>query len=119
MIRSPLMAIRAHCVDCSGESRAEVRRCQVIDCPLFPFRMGRNPNRQRPGGRKVADPVACGESLVGTGVPAPETAFAATSGLPPTAAGDEQTKRSPFTFSLHTTNDTGAAAATAAPVMEV
>jgi hypothetical protein len=47
MSLSPLKAIRAHCVDCSGHLRAEVRRCPVANCPLFPFRMGRNPNRRR------------------------------------------------------------------------
>ena len=46
---TPVQAIRAKCIDCSGGSRAEVRRCLLRDCPLHPFRMGRNPNcRRRP-----------------------------------------------------------------------
>ena len=32
-------AIRLHCIDCSGGSLAEVRRCNIATCPLFPFRM--------------------------------------------------------------------------------
>jgi hypothetical protein len=51
---SPLRAIRAKCIDCSGGSRAEVRRCTVTDCSLYPYRMGKNPyhglsTRQRKG----------------------------------------------------------------------
>ena len=39
---SPIKAIRAHCVDCSGGSSSEARKCTVIDCPLWPLRMGVN-----------------------------------------------------------------------------
>lgn len=42
-ISSPLTAIRAKCVDCSGGSPAEVRRCPNVHCTLWPFRMGSNP----------------------------------------------------------------------------
>ena len=41
--QSPLKAIRQYCFECSGENRAEVRRCSSHDCPLKPFRTGRNP----------------------------------------------------------------------------
>ena len=41
-----LKAIREKCLDCSGGSRAEVKDCLVRSCPLFPFRMGRNPWRR-------------------------------------------------------------------------
>ena len=40
-----LKAIRAKCLDCMCDQQAEVRRCPCIECPLFPYRMGRNPNR--------------------------------------------------------------------------
>jgi hypothetical protein len=40
---TPIAAIRAHCIECSGGSRAEVRRCNLLKCPLWPMRMGRNP----------------------------------------------------------------------------
>jgi hypothetical protein len=46
-IPSPLRAIRAKCLDCSGGNKAEVRRCVVTQCALYPFRLGRNPNRRR------------------------------------------------------------------------
>jgi len=36
-------AIRDKCIDCSGGSAHEVRHCPVVDCPLWGFRMGRNP----------------------------------------------------------------------------
>jgi hypothetical protein len=46
-VPSPLRAIRAKCIDCSGGNMAEVRRCTVYRCAVYPFRMGRNPNRRR------------------------------------------------------------------------
>lgn len=38
--RSPLKAIRAKCIDCSGGNKAEVRLCPSKTCPLWPFRSG-------------------------------------------------------------------------------
>lgn len=40
---SPLRAIRAKCLDCSCYQISEVRLCQAINCPLWPFRAGRHP----------------------------------------------------------------------------
>lgn len=40
--RSATDAIRAHCIDCSGDNRAEADRCTVTSCNLWPFRFGRN-----------------------------------------------------------------------------
>ena len=34
-------AIRAKCIDCMCGQLAEVRFCPSHDCPLYPFRMGR------------------------------------------------------------------------------
>ena len=45
-IKSPIKAIRAKCIDCSGGNKAEVRKCVIPECPLFPFRMGKNPFRK-------------------------------------------------------------------------
>ena len=45
--KNPLKAIRANCLDCSGNQAAEVRRCHLTDCPLWPFRMGKNPYHKR------------------------------------------------------------------------
>lgn len=36
-------AIREKCIDCSGGSPTEVRKCAVFKCALWPFRMGRSP----------------------------------------------------------------------------
>lgn len=46
-ITNPVKAIRAFCLECSNGSTAEVKDCPVFRCPLYPFRMGKNPYRQR------------------------------------------------------------------------
>lgn len=38
---SPMKAIRAKCLDCSGGSSNEVKMCPIKDCPLYPFRFGK------------------------------------------------------------------------------
>ena len=40
---SPLRALRRKCLDCRNESHQEVRLCTAVDCPSWPFRMGKNP----------------------------------------------------------------------------
>jgi hypothetical protein len=40
---SPLRAPRLKCLDCCNDSAQEVRLCTAVDCPSWPFRMGRNP----------------------------------------------------------------------------
>jgi len=49
---TPVRAIRAKCLDCSGDSAAEVRACELTACPLYPFRLGKNPNR---AGRELSE----------------------------------------------------------------
>lgn len=44
---TPMKAIRAHCRDCSGDSNAEIRECGIRTCPLWPFRLGKNPGVAR------------------------------------------------------------------------
>lgn len=34
-------AIRAKCLDCCCGHSAEVRKCTATDCPLWPYRMGK------------------------------------------------------------------------------
>ncbi len=46
-VQTPLKAIRAKCIDCCCGQRAEVRRCQLTACPLWPFRLGKNPRAAR------------------------------------------------------------------------
>jgi hypothetical protein len=65
---TPLKAIRLHCLDCSGGNRVEVRSCPIADCPLFAFRLGKNPSRARKA-PKVKQPRPHVESRVEPGVP--------------------------------------------------
>lgn len=40
---TPMRAIRQKCLDCCAGQVAEVRRCTVENCPLFPYRFGKRP----------------------------------------------------------------------------
>ena len=40
MTNTPLKAIKAKCIDCCGDEHP--RKCVCNDCPLFPFRLGKN-----------------------------------------------------------------------------
>lgn len=51
---SAIKTIRKHCVDCSGGSFAEVERCPVTSCILWPWRFGKDPRRT---GKRVASPA--------------------------------------------------------------
>ena len=42
---SPLRALRLKCLDCCNDFAQEVRFCTAVDCPNWPFRMGKNPWR--------------------------------------------------------------------------
>jgi hypothetical protein len=42
---TPLQAIRKKCLECSGGSPKEAANCIILDCDLYPFRLGMNPNR--------------------------------------------------------------------------
>jgi hypothetical protein len=60
-IKRPIVkAIREKCIDCSGGSPGEVRRCTVKQCALWPYRMGSNPFAQARG-RSFAEkiPAVC------------------------------------------------------------
>ena len=46
MEKSPLKAIRQHCLDCCCGSAYEVKNCTIHHCELYPFSMGHNPNRK-------------------------------------------------------------------------
>ena len=47
MNTSPIKAIREKCIDCMNGSRNEVKLCPSEDCPLYPFRFGKNPYSKR------------------------------------------------------------------------
>jgi len=50
-VLTPIKAIRAKCIDCSGGQLSEVRLCPVTTCALWPYRMGKRPKRE------VAEPL--------------------------------------------------------------
>lgn len=41
---TPIKSIRAKCLDCSNGSAHEVKLCPIARCPLYPYRLGKNPN---------------------------------------------------------------------------
>jgi hypothetical protein len=57
--RPLLKVIREKCIDCSGGSLAEVRRCPVIKCALWPYRAGTDPfaRPRGPGATEKNRPV--------------------------------------------------------------
>ncbi len=40
---TPIKSIRAKCLDCCCNQPSEVRLCPSVNCPLWPFRMGKRP----------------------------------------------------------------------------
>ena len=45
-VLTPIKAIRAKCVECSGGQHKEVRECRIPECSLYPYRMGKRPKRE-------------------------------------------------------------------------
>lgn len=47
-IKKPLLKIiREKCLDCCTGKHCEVRKCHITSCPLWPYRMGKNPFHNR------------------------------------------------------------------------
>lgn len=44
---TPMKAIRLKCLECSNGSSKEIKLCPMDDCPLYDFRLGKNPNIKR------------------------------------------------------------------------
>ena len=51
---TPVKAIRTKCLDCTAGQYKEIKECPCPDCPLYPFRLGKNPNRKGIGGKQVS-----------------------------------------------------------------
>ena len=51
--KTPMKAIKAKCLDCSGFLINEVKACPVNDCPLYPYRSGKNTMSKRRGNPKA------------------------------------------------------------------
>lgn len=45
-ITSVMKSVRAKCMQCSGTSY-EIKKCMCFSCALYPFRLGKNPYRQK------------------------------------------------------------------------
>ena len=45
--RPSLKVIRHRCIDCCAGSYGEVKKCEAIECPSWPYRTGKNPFRQK------------------------------------------------------------------------
>jgi len=41
---TPIKAIRKKCIDCCNGQYKEIRNCTVINCALYPYRIGRRPD---------------------------------------------------------------------------
>ncbi len=61
---TPIKAIRAKCLDCMGGSSKEVKLCNIPECSLFAYRLGKNPARARKGGDKQKNPLFAENSIV-------------------------------------------------------
>ncbi|HNR30172.1 MAG TPA: hypothetical protein PKI11_04735 [Candidatus Hydrogenedentes bacterium] len=55
----PMKAMRAKCIDCCGGQPAEVTRCAITDCPLWPYRAGRRPKRAADPGKVLVKASLC------------------------------------------------------------
>jgi hypothetical protein len=56
-------AIRKNCVECCCGNAAEVRRCHMTGCPMWPFRMGTDPYRAKQSEAQRAHSAARGRAL--------------------------------------------------------
>ena len=45
VIATPLQSIRKHCLTCCGGCPGGVRKCELRDCWLWPYRLGKRPAR--------------------------------------------------------------------------
>lgn len=46
-VTNPAKVIRLKCLDCCCGQINEVKLCPAKDCPLYPFRFGKNPYRKK------------------------------------------------------------------------
>jgi len=51
---TPVKAIRKFCIQCAGSQKAP-RKCTNEICPLFDFRLGKNPGRAGIGGKRKSE----------------------------------------------------------------
>ena len=44
LYETPIKAMRQKCLDCSCYQPKEVRECTILNCALYPYRMGKRPD---------------------------------------------------------------------------
>lgn len=49
---TPVKAIRLFCKECLGSARA-VLKCESLECTLYPYKSGKQPERAGIGGKKT------------------------------------------------------------------
>lgn len=47
--RIPVKVFRAFCLQCMGGDRELVKECETVNCPVHPYRMGKNPAKKGQG----------------------------------------------------------------------
>lgn len=60
---SPYKIMRLKCLECCCDSKEEVKLCTSEDCPLHPYRFGKNPNSNRVRTLSDEERKAIGERL--------------------------------------------------------
>ena len=80
---SPLRALSIKCLDCCNGSAREVRLCTAVDCPSWPFRMGRNPWRPPMSAEVRTQRAATTTRNRASGFTAPDKTQAEIDALPP------------------------------------
>ena len=45
--KNPIKVIRDKCRECCCGDDSEIRKCVLVDCHLWPYRMGKNPFRKK------------------------------------------------------------------------
>ena len=58
MIKTPMKAIRAKCLDCCCGNQNEVRTCKLEKCSLYPYRFGCRPSTIQKRAEKVKKHIA-------------------------------------------------------------
>lgn len=43
--KTPIKSIRDKCLDCTNFQYSEIKFCPIINCPLYPYRMGKRPDK--------------------------------------------------------------------------
>ena len=49
---TPMKAIRNKCLDCCAGGYKAIRECKAENCPLWDYRMGKNPARKGTGNKR-------------------------------------------------------------------